>query len=491
MAAHSANALRSRRLRAWCLGCSFLACSVVVTVEASYSESRQPNCFVPVAEPSMPFDDESVQLMVRHFLANLDVNGTGAVIASPGAVPALVGMDVPGGYAWDWMRDGALSMAVLQRLATDASGNPAEAPRVSSGEVVRLMRSYASWVRRVQGQRGIDVHTEPKWDIGTARPYQGDWCRPQTDGPGLRAKALMDFARGLGSSDKDSLWPLIRFDLDWLATGGPGSYALYTCDLWEETMDSSFLWNHATMHTALIEGADFAKSVIGDPAASMRYSTAASRLGEPGVNHLESETYGGYLTACPMQGSSLSCRRYGKDIDGSVILSLVHSRVLSPSSYCAARTVSAYNAAFCTLYPVNQRDTAEHVPGVLYGRYQVDVYGGGNPWVLVTASLASLLYRAAQEVPTATLCADTLRAWQDALAWTAFAGSAEDFIAAGDSVMARLHHHIDADYRLYEQIDRRTGKQFNARDLTWSYAEVLNALHERRLALKALRPMLI
>jgi hypothetical protein len=32
---------------------------------------------------------------------------------------------------------------------------------------------------------------------------------------------------------------------------------------------------------------------------------------------------------------------------------------------------------------------------VLIGRYPGDTYAGGNPWVLSTAALAQLLYRAA------------------------------------------------------------------------------------------------
>ena len=46
-------------------------------------------------------------------------------------------------------------------------------------------------------------------------------------------------------------------------------------------------------------------------------------------------------------------------------------------------------------YAVNTADTAAGTPGVLIGRYPGDTYAGGNPWVLSTAALAQLLYRAA------------------------------------------------------------------------------------------------
>jgi GH15 family glucan-1,4-alpha-glucosidase len=58
------------------------------------------------------------------------------------------------------------------------------------------------------------------------------------------------------------------------------------------------------------------------------------------------------------------------------------------------------------------------------------------------------------------------------------------FIGAGDAVMLRLKHHIqgDPDGHVYEQINKATGEQYNARDLTWSYAEILGALGERKKA---------
>lgn len=48
----------------------------------------------------------------------------------------------------------------------------------------------------------------------------------------------------------------------------------------------------------------------------------------------------------------------------------------------------------------------------------------------------------------------------------------------------RLRNHISEqdDLHLFEQIDRSSGRQYNAKDLTWSYAEVLNALVTRHSA---------
>jgi hypothetical protein len=56
-----------------------------------------------------------------------------------------------------------------------------------------------------------DVRTEPKFEIPSGEVFDGAWCRPQNDGPGLRAITLMTFAESLiAAGDKDyiaaNLW---------------------------------------------------------------------------------------------------------------------------------------------------------------------------------------------------------------------------------------------------------------------------------------------
>ena len=45
-------------------------------------------------------------------------------------------------------------------------------------------------VQHKEDPNGIDVRVEPKFTIPDGNPYTGGWCRPQTDGPALRAMAL-------------------------------------------------------------------------------------------------------------------------------------------------------------------------------------------------------------------------------------------------------------------------------------------------------------
>jgi len=449
-----------------------LSCPVPMTASAD-------NCFVPLDAPlvSAPFDDEAVGKMKSYFLRNFNINGSGGIVAARGAVPALYDC-CPGGYTYHWMRDGALSMVAMQNLI-DIDGVDDEA---ALGR--EILMAYVGWVKRMQQNVDYEkAHVEPKWNMNTFEPYTGGWCRPQTDGPPLRALALMHASRWTSGPTKEQLWPLIKFDLDWLARVN-GTVDLETCDLWEETVDPNFLWNRATMRSALLAGSSFAQR-LGDTVREAEYARAADDFADPVADHVDG---GGFLTECPTSGGTDSCTEYAKSIDGAVLLSLIHvpwmsedTAAISPSMTTVAKTVEAYNTVFCRIYEVNRADSAAEIPGVLIGRYETDEYGGGNPWVLLTASLASLLYQVAQV--NRSLSAVELRSWSRALNSERFDGSPFAFVAAGDAVLSRLHAHVAADdFRLFEQIDRLTGKQYNAEDLTWSYAETLSALRERELA---------
>jgi glucoamylase len=57
----------------------------------------------------------------------------------------------------------------------------------------------------------------------------------------------------------------------------------------------------------------------------------------------------------------------------------------------------------------------------------------------------------------------------------------EAVVSAGDAVMYRLFQHVkDRDGHIDEQISKQTGAQVSAKDLTWSYANILSAMQERK-----------
>jgi glucoamylase len=58
---------------------------------------------------------------------------------------------------------------------------------------------------------------------------------------------------------------------------------------------------------------------------------------------------------------------------------------------------------------------------------------------------------------------------------------------AGDAVLNRVYQHVKSDGgHIYEQISRSNGSQLSAKDLTWSFANILTALHYRNVHLSHL-----
>lgn len=437
--------------------------------------------------------------MRRFFLENFDYEGTGSVVAATGEIPALEQFHVKGGYKYEWVRDSALCVDALLKLAGSRIGSIGGQSPITQTHTEHLAALY---LQRVKGMmewkpeahgwgdgEKVEALVQPRWGIYDMNPYSENWCEPQTDGPGLRAQALLQIAwRTTSKADRDLAWQLAKQDLDWLSAPFGANAFLKSCDLWEEDLqDGELLWNRISGRLALQLGLRYAAS-MGDLDRVARYnSTLTEHFTNIFGRHVKQGDYGDYISECT-HGTS-RCTERGGDIDGAVILSFIHSGwmdivqddTVSPTSAEVARTVQSFNEEYCFKFPVNLDDTQKGVPGVLYGRYANDKYGGGNPWVLITASLASLFYQGARSISLGSpVLPAALEAWRDALWWD-FGGTAGEFVAAGDAVLTRLKAHIgdDEGWHLWEQLDRHTGKQFNAKDITWSYAEVLSALVQR------------
>lgn len=99
------------------------------------------------------------------------------------------------------------------------------------------MKAYVGWVSKVQkliDPNGFDIRINPKFQLPNGEVYIGGWCRPQTDGPGLRSAALIIFSNILLDNNqqayaKSSVIPLVKYDLDWVHS----NWEQNSCDLWE------------------------------------------------------------------------------------------------------------------------------------------------------------------------------------------------------------------------------------------------------------------
>ena len=395
--------------------------------------------------PTEPFTEHETNVFFDYFLKNINVDSTGAVAAAPD-------LHTPGGsYFYHWARDGGLSMDTLQSFT-----NTSFSAKYSS--------MYFEWIQKIQNEKdpnGIDVRIEPKYEIPSGQAYSGAWCRPQNDGPGLQAIALIK--SGLNPA---AIWSTVKYNLDYIVSG----YDSETCDLWEEIVNADFFWNRVTMAKALSIGAKFA-SRLGYTNDAQTWSNLANRIQQ---SVYETHWNGYYYYESnnrPVDGAVIIGLNFGYDED---------TNFLNPLSYEVASTVYYYNLVFSDEYTINQKD--RDLYGILYGRYPGDVYAGGNPWIITTAALANLMYRISAKLQQGQyMSRSTLEMWEHVFNIQYLPRETSEFFKAqGDGLLLRLKHYIQPyNYHMYEQIDKNNGTQISAYDLTWSYAEVLNALVSR------------
>jgi glucoamylase len=323
----------------------------------------------------------------------------------------------------------------------------------------------------------VDVRIEPKFEIPSGEPYTGGWCRPQTDGPALRAMALSKWGMLVKQQGGDTnvVWEAVSYDMAWVTE----NWRQNGCDLWEEVRSEDFYFNRMAYIYSLNIAADFADQ-IGQSGAN--YRSVAEEI--------KGETMGHWKDGFLYESTN-------RPYDGAVIHSIATfgEYLFPPESQEAASTISVITKTFCQEYPINQDELAAGLPGILIGRYPGDSYAGGNPWQLLTAVLGELFYLGGQasykqvkSLGDSTLNYEENKAWMDLLNLSEGASASElaaAQVAAGDAVMQALWRHVqDAGGRIDEQIDKFNGAQVSAEGLTWSYANILHALHTREQVIK-------
>eukprot|EP00007_Cunea_sp_BSH-02190019_P005458 CAMPEP_0174229902 /NCGR_PEP_ID=MMETSP0417-20130205/783_1 /TAXON_ID=242541 /ORGANISM="Mayorella sp, Strain BSH-02190019" /LENGTH=490 /DNA_ID=CAMNT_0015307509 /DNA_START=116 /DNA_END=1584 /DNA_ORIENTATION=- len=426
---------------------------------------NQAFCFYPnagtvaltLSPGSSPFNRTEVDRMMSYFLNNIDIDGRGGVIAAPDTNTG------PGGnYEYAWMRDAALSMRTLMFTNSNAALIDAK------------MRSYVSWVLSVQNEADPheqDVRTEPKFLLPDGEVFPGAWCRPQTDGPGLRGGTLalyaillidagqIDYVRQyLYTGSQSYNGGAVVFDLNWVADNWPNN----GCDLWEELQSNDFFWNRYNMRYGLAQGIELALK-MNDTDTANRWKSAKQSIESTLSAHYNGQFV--YESTNRQQDSAVLLAFNHGDLDDGTFSSV------SPE---VAGTISTLSSLFTDMFSINGPNSPAGLNGVLMGRYQGDTYNGGNPWVLCSAALAQLYYRGA----TATLVANELPSDEAMVHFRKLLNidekvelSVRDFALAltnqGDAVLLKIRYYT-ARYAFHqpEQLERDSGDLTSAMDLT-------------------------
>eukprot|EP00759_Apiculatamorpha_spiralis_P025738 PhF_6_TR29100/c0_g1_i1/m.42442/K01178/SGA1; glucoamylase len=430
-----------------------------------YAASAGPSpTFPPSGSP--PFSDAEMKTIFGYFLNNLNVQGSGAVVAAPD-------YNTPGGsYYFAWRRDGALSMGALMEYKGYTS------------QVDYLMQRWVQWQLLIANQTDnlVDVRGEAKFNIPNGTPYQGPWCRPQNDGAGLVAATLAQMGMyllqgGNTSYVRQYLWTnssslnggLIKSNLDYVIS----AWQSVGCDLWEELQSNDFYWTRASQRYGFYVAAQFL-DMLGDHTTANYYRTQASTIQQTLQSHYNGQFIYENVNRQKDSASLLGVNRLYCD-DG----------FFAPGGVEAAGTVQTFNTLFQNMFPINTVDTQKGIPGILHGRYEGDIYAGGNPWILSTNNLGEVYYRAAKQ---ALESKKVLTHWNHVAtngAFTSYKEQAKVLLSLGDGALLRVRYHTAGlGFHMYEQLDKNTGFETSAKDLTWSYASLLMAMKHRRTTME-------
>lgn len=412
------------------------------------------SCFLAFVIPPSPYSQTDINTLKKHFLSNITPQG--AVMASPSQSHP--------NYYFHWVRDAAITMSLVEDWY-EQDNNPNDKKR---------LKRYVDFVNTTQHAiptPGYELLGEPKYYLdGTV--YTGAWGRPQNDGPALRAITLIRFANTLLASpteenyvtthlyapslDYDAMGAIKR-DLEYVAS----HWRNKSVDLWEESTGYHY-FTSTQQKLALQMGARLAKR-LNDPDASHYYDTQAKEVDSLLSLFIDHD----------MARLKASILQEGPDktgnIDSSILLSLLDTALDDElDDSIIQNTVKALLSYFKQTYKINDgTDT------ILIGRYPNDTYDGyetnqlGNPWPLLTSTLAHYYYRLAHHY---------VQTHDDALA--------KQMIEKGDAILKRLKHYTST-LHLSEQLNRDTGVAQGANDLTWSYQALLKALEARKKVISA------
>jgi glucoamylase len=377
----------------------------------------------------------------------------GVVIASPQRANP--------NYFRHWVRDAALTMQVVVPLSQRASH------RRERLQWEREIEYYVRFSRRNQLSATLTGLGEPIFEVdGT--PFSGPWGRPQTDGPAIRAIALIQWANILierGEIQKvqrelyDSVIPantVIKADLEFVSHHWQDS----SFDLWEEVKGDHF-FTRMVQRKALSEGARLAER-LEDRGAAAWYRQQVRNLDQALSRHWNSRGQWIRATLNRVEGVDYKA----SNLDSAVLLGILRAPHpdFAVGNQKVISTFFQLSDHFERLYSVNQR-FADLAPAL--GRYPEDLYAGtdfdgGNPWVLTTLAAAEYCYKVSAESRTLQ--------------------SQKEWLDRGDSFIQRVQFHAYGSGSLSEQIDRDTGFMTSAGDLTWNYAAIINAAWAREFA---------
>lgn len=418
-------------------------------------------------------------------------------------------------YFFQWVRDAALTVRSLIYAFEESKG--------SNGKLRGVIEAYIETSYHLQRLSNPLGSFDDEFKSGLGEPkfmtnntvFTANWGRPQSDGPGLRISTIymyisvlrkfkLGFLSELLKDEKTIYENIIKPDLIYVSH----VWNKPAFDLWEEIYSTHFFTSMSHLR-ALNDGINLALKYDSDQSFIEKlYSTYTQLLRYIDFDAGYNLPQNSHIIETP---SLVHNGKRSSGLDCATVLASLHAHNFEFSDYVeipfdvndskVLNTVNALTLDMRKRYPINSKRVNNFKLGVATGRYPEDVYNGdgtseGNPWFICTASIAELFYRLVYKLETRKL--DFAITTENELLFQSFIGSevragsllkygtpdyhkfAQSNISYADTYLQVVKDHADVRGHLSEQFNKYNGFMQGAKDLTWSYSAVWNAIRWRK-----------
>lgn len=441
----------------------------------------------------------------KNLLANIgdseycqdDALFSGVIVASPSKVKP--------DYYYQWTRDSALTIRTLIHYLQDYQFNDTS---------IQILVEDFIWnnyelqrLNTVSGDLMTGGLGEPKFHVDNT-PFNKNWGRPQSDGPGLRITSIWNYLSILSQFNQQFLTDLnetfiyneiVRPDLIYVMD----YWKKDSFDLWEE-IDSIHFFTNMVQLKGLYDGIQLAKKVGEDQGFIDQVQDSFDELNsfiksffiKDGINYiiespkLHPHTRSG-LDAAVLLGS-IHAHEMINEIDDNIPFNIDNDHLINH--------LMSLLKDMRLRYPINHDKLGSNL-GIGIGRYPEDVYDGygtseGNPWFISTATAAEVVYKLTYKFITDKKDITVNKINREFFNQFVNLNSNDEIILINynsqifrelmdklfkfsDSFLGNVRDHVDNQGGISEQFNKYHGFMQGARDLTWSYSSVLNSIRWR------------
>ena len=380
--------------------------------------------------------DQYIEKIVQRISENTNTTtNPGIIIASPSESPP---------YKYHWIRDSALVMRTFVDMY-QTTKKP-----VYFQYIINYIENESK-IQCLETKSGLG---EPKYEI-TCSPFNGEWGRPQNDGPALRVIVLFEiieaFKYKYQTIIQTLILPMIEKDVNYLLL----NYKKPSFDIWEEIYGWHFytrLVQLKSIKETLRHLYLFKSGELQEEKLRVCYNELLNDL----KDHLADSTI---ISSFNEDGDIV------KGDDASILLAFSHI------SYDAdiVKTIPFEFVNHTCQQLVNFFREKYNDPNLyLIGRYPNDKYYDGHIWVLCSCCLAQVyieLYRRRNIVKYSSPMHRSA------------SNPNNNCIEIANQILERILT-LDTNLILPEQFNANTNEYLSARKLTWNYSELYKLYKE-------------